>query len=366
MVYKILNPFSRQPTLEKNSKAAKKFGAMTREHKVITVLATLTVGILTLGLGAYPYFHLLVGRFRKVEISQSPQDLKIRESVSSVLPIKPSAPPSSKTLEAKTIALFSTLTQDKDKHRQMEMLLNCYENHTFDMNEITEILLQDVIPEDDKDRPQLRKILGHNLTHFQPKISEVYDLNVEGGRLAVYSTVGDGTCGLHALLGEINKDNRYACAGPLRREELCQWIEAQPVLPERIENVLTDYFRSFAYAPRSFQMAVRAKYEEFHKDYDKLTFEQKDQRIEAFLQAPEVRQAYYDTLKATSQYLLQDELIAAAECFGKTLVLCQPGWGEASEQVFQDTFNEGASEPVYVYYNGVNHYERASLISDQA
>jgi hypothetical protein len=311
---------------------------------------------------------------RSIEISKSPQDQKIRDTAASILP-KPSSPAAESphpplSLEDKTDLMFKEIFPDPKehpkRHRHIEMLLNLYQSNHLDKNGLAELILEgsDAISEKDPDREQLIKILLDNLTHYQAHANTTLPLSGRGGVLHIYPTLGDGTCGLHALLGD-DYNNQYACDAKKAREEFCQWIKSAKPLPERIQNVLTDYFRdNFDLAPAKFQELTKAKHEKFVEEYGSLTTNQeKDARLEQYLQDEEVLNAYLETVRDTGQYLLQDELIAAAECFNKTLVLCQSGtpWGETDDVAFHETFNEGVSEPVYVWYNGVNHYERATF-----
>jgi hypothetical protein len=181
-------------------------------------------------------------------------------------------------------------------------------------------------------------------------------------RIRCFPTVSDGSCGLHALLGTLSEGS-YRTDAAKARTQFCDWIQkkfdTEKKLPECIDNVLDDYFLHFDDAPYAFREAVKTTHETHFKDYNTLSMAQQVQRKTDFKK--DALKDYLDNLKKTHVYLLQDEMIAAAECFNKRLVLVQPGWGSDSKSG-QDTFNSGATDTVHVWFNGFNHYQRAAVM----
>src|SRR5262249_16211932 len=90
---------------------------------------------------------------------------------------------------------------------------------------------------------------------------------------------------------------------------------------------------------------------------------------EAFIYDPEVFRAYCAELMNVSRYMLQEELIMAAECFGYPLEIFQPHWnpqsgvmGRGIGKVVSGTFNTSApGKKVNIWYNGYSHFEHAEL-----
>lgn len=219
------------------------------------------------------------------------------------------------------------------------------------------------------------KISQHGQT--ETLISNVLDLS-DGQQLIVYATGDDGSCALHALLGvPVNGVYKTDAAG--RRKAFCDWLEnqhKQHQLHERAQNILDDFFDNFKNAPSTFQNAVRDKYLQYREEFDKLgkareNKMKRDAIKEAFIYDPEVFQAYRAELMNINRYMLQEELIMAAECFGYKLEIFQPEWnahaGEALREVgnvVSGTFNMSApGKKVNIWYNGYNHYEYATIVT---
>lgn len=224
------------------------------------------------------------------------------------------------------------------------------------------------------------------------------------GDLTICSTAGDGSCGLHALLGE-NQWGTYRCDADAARQRLVDWIRDNNRFAD---TPLRDYFLRFDQSPHSFQRAIREVWEQYRAEYLRLyipgqaALEEElnhcDERrreililgrevqffgaepesqgylearerlrqiadadgvIERFVNDERVRQAYLDTLRQTHVWLLQDELALAAECFNKRVRLFQPGWHQDSGHRAEHILNPGGAEEVAIYYNGFTHYERA-------
>jgi hypothetical protein len=187
-----------------------------------------------------------------------------------------------------------------------------------------------------------------------------------GNILRIRSTLGDGSCGIHALLGDL-QSGYYQTDPQKARKQLCNWLRDQhnlQKLPQAIDNVLYDYFLNFEMAPSTFKSAVRNTYDKYHRDYSKLTKEEQDKRKTAWVNDEKVFGAYLENLEKTHVYLLQDEMIAAAMCFDKKVILYQPGWYHDRDKLGMGILNEQGSTEVHIWYNGYNHYQRAEIASE--
>lgn len=246
--------------------------------------------------------------------------------------------------------------------------------------------------------PQLKKQVAHNLEHwpYEPKrvddkaagtarpVAPYKVLQLSGDRrLGVYSTVGEGSCGFHALMGEFIGDGslrQYRVPNIAQvRQEFCDYLRAcyaKNRLPQGIKNALEEHFIHFNSSPPGFQTeAVRAKRREIFLRYpailadDPPTVKAEKQRIhdalkEEFCTDEVVFAAYLTYLARVGSDLFQDELIAVADWQGVTIRLMQPGWGE-DRLLAIDILNPGHETTVDIYYNGHNHYERAAFLEDE-
>ena len=189
----------------------------------------------------------------------------------------------------------------------------------------------------------------------------------DGRLLFVYKTVADGSCGLHALLGkECNQHGDYQCDAVDSRKSFCDKLEQlrrHDQLPIQIKTTLYDYFLRFDVAPSSFRDVTRDLYSKLREGYGQLSKKDQDERKETFMNSPLVFDAYLANLRKVGTYLLQDELIAAARVFNKKLILCQPDWLNSEIAVAgESTIANSDAEKVYIWYNGINHYEKAFVL----
>lgn len=181
--------------------------------------------------------------------------------------------------------------------------------------------------------------------------------------VVLHPTVGDGTCGLHALIG-VDTEGRYWTDPHKARKQFCDWIRQQRQaknLPRQIVNVLQEYFHKFPLAPSGFRRRAEERFEHHHLNYRSLTLREAENRVQAFIDDDAVFNAYLENLADTGVYLLQDELAAAGKCFDKQIILYQPDWGTdgAGKTKFYPITKSGA-ETVHIWYNGFNHYQRAT------
>ncbi len=175
-----------------------------------------------------------------------------------------------------------------------------------------------------------------------------------------HPTVADGSCAFHALLGK-EKDGVISCPDvETKRQEFCQWLrdkKQEGKLPESIKNVLRDYFLHWEFVPDG--VKGRVDFKGLPADFNRLSSKEKEDRIEAF--TDQVFEPYLAELQKKESYLLQPELQALAESLKMNVVLHQPGWGADRVNSREVALNPDAATPaVHVWYNGRNHYEKAT------
>lgn len=229
-----------------------------------------------------------------------------------------------------------------------------------------------------KHEPSIPKIARNG--QFEAEISNVIDL-ADGRQLIVYYTGADGSCAIHALLGNPDAYGQYVTDASQYRQELCNWLEEKQrnkMLPNVVFFILKDYFENFDLsASDSFKTAVRSQYNKYKEAFERVApknapgvagppmSEEQIRRREAilndFINDPVVFKAYLAELRNTRRYLLIEELELAAQFFKKHVILYQP-YPNSTDIPIQE-FNASASgEPVHIWYNGGNHYERAAII----
>lgn len=390
----ILNPFSCCASI-KNFGLKKEYALLTPKHKTITLAASVVFTLLTLGLGTFPYLRMLVGRFRKIEQGKVPSIKKIQCAAAGILPqVKATVPPPPQTTkqilpvpddQQLEKEFWESHFQNENLHRFLEMAaingdadhqktaLSIMGNYLKHKKTLTAAFTLTQAQQD-----LLIKLICAQLKaneHAHPAIDKASRMR-DGRRLITHQTGSDGSCALHALLG-VPVSGVYMTDAAARRKELCEWLENQYnryQLHERAINILQDYFDHFKNAPETFRNAVRDKYQQFRSAWEKLGSSREDKLkkddIKAdFVYDRDVFRAYCNELRNVSRYMLQEELIMAAECFGCKLELHQPEWnnlagkGGDKRNIKSDTFNATASgDIVHVWYNGLNHYERAETL----
>jgi hypothetical protein len=186
-----------------------------------------------------------------------------------------------------------------------------------------------------------------------------------GGVVRALRTNADGSCGIHAMVG-VPVAGSYRCNAEELRNGFCDWLRSRHSLgaehlPSTIDNVLSDYFFHFDEAPPAFQRMVAPLRERYFAGYSGLSNAEKDLRTQMFIRDPEVFNAYLTHVGKVGTYLLQDELEAFALYLDKKVHLYQPGWGIDSHKVGCQLLNAGGQEEVHIWYNGENHYEKATV-----
>ena len=152
-----------------------------------------------------------------------------------------------------------------------------------------------------------------------------------------------------------------------------------------VSGILTDVFLNFSIAPGCFQTSPEIQQLQenllLQREILQCTInsigrdtpaaEEKRQNLIAeqnlltqeFVNHPAVRQAYLNDLKRQGNYLLQTELELLAIYLNKKVILLQPTWGSTGEdEITSNTLNPNGEGEHHVYYNGTNHYEKASIV----
>lgn len=204
-----------------------------------------------------------------------------------------------------------------------------------------------------KDKPKI---------HIEEEVPVVEEKKLADGRIIQISpTIGDGSCGMHAIIGVV-RDGYFRTQESAKevREKFVQWIKDNNRFPEAIVG---DYFRNFNLSPGGFKenKEVIELYNRYHRDFNQLTPAEQSARTDAFLREEAVRKAYYDNLSNTGVYLLQDELLLFAESVKMNVVLYQKGWGNDTGIHANEVILDPSYPTVGVYFNGVNHYSRAQI-----
>lgn len=216
---------------------------------------------------------------------------------------------------------------------------------------------------------------------YQADVNNVVALP-DGRQLIVYSTSGDGSCAIHALLGKPNENAQYKTDATKYRKDLADWMEEKQrnkQLPNTLQKLLEDYFVNFDLStPASFKSAVQSQYDQYRKEFDSIApknapgkagppmtpeqIEKREAIINNFINDPVVFNAYLAEVRNTNRYLLMEEVELAADCFKKHLILYQP-YPNSSDLGIQEFNTSASGEPVRVWYNGGNHYEHAEVMA---
>lgn len=175
------------------------------------------------------------------------------------------------------------------------------------------------------------------------------------------ATKGDGSCGIHALLGVETNGIYQADNVGLIRKQFCDYLREKNrsgELPTGIETVLCDYFDNFRVAPPTFQIKAVEIYQKHMEGINGKSIAETDEIKKKFAQ--EVFEIYLNELENVENYLLQEELIEIANWQGIEIELIQPGWGLERRELTHSYPNQdrGFSTQVSIFYNGYNHYQR--------
>lgn len=303
---------------------------------------------------------------------------------------------SARELYSKDIAGFETTIDHLIEKYHHSYPIDAVDNE--ELSKIKEFLKKEIQLQFEKvfiDENRSPDVVGTD--DIAPKLKKT--ISIEGNKtVKVLSTVGDGSCGLHALLGKPDGKGQIACPNIADiRNQFADWLAAYRKFESKeemnfIKIVTDDFFLNYSTVPRGVKTAeVEKLYKEKKKEFDALEgqvqevnakmkqesdqekkqvlqkqlqelYKQKDKINLEFRDSDIVFKAYQNHLRNTGTYLLQEELIAAAKFFKKNLVICQPGWGsDPIAGTLEFKFGNPADAPSYVWYNGFNHYEQAVL-----
>lgn len=206
----------------------------------------------------------------------------------------------------------------------------------------------------------------------------------KGWKLESYTTVGDGSCGMHALLGEWDeKKKEFRCDATKARKQYADSLRAKieenkenkapysTGLPERFLLGLQECYFNYANLPNDLEkdkkfMAARKQLKP--TQYKNLDHSVQDGLKDVWKNDEVVLNAYINFLEKPSNWLLQDELLAFGEYFGKTVYLVQQGWGASKKMIMglDEPLTQGTGEPVYIWYVPNTHFERADYFKAQS
>jgi hypothetical protein len=221
---------------------------------------------------------------------------------------------------------------------------------------------------DPLDETLKQKIRNEILFQFKTptEIDETPDENTQTPIINRFQTLGDGSCGLHAIFGTL-KNGYYQVENPVAfRKDIKAKLDAvwgKEEIPAQFKTILTDYFRRPQFSPESFKTAISSCYQTYKNQYDTETdLTKQEEIIEKFINDEIVKSAYLSHFKKLSTYLLQDELQGIAHLMKVNVTLHQPGWGNAKNQVTTAVLTEGFEGATHhIWYNGFNDYKYAEL-----
>lgn len=193
----------------------------------------------------------------------------------------------------------------------------------------------------------------------EAEVTSVFD--VQGGMLISYDTRGEGSCGLHAILGN-PQNGQFICNAQDVRNAICDKL-LQGEQRERLELSLTNLFADFEFAPSDYKSALKRYYDEYHEGYRSLSKDEQEARKNAFIKDPRVINSFVYKLRDIHVFLDQPELITVALMSKKRLVLWQQGWGHDKDKMVRGDIHGSEGEIVHVLFSRA-HYERARFVED--
>lgn len=396
--------------------AFSEFKNLNSAHQALTIVVSIFISIFTLGVGTYFITPLLIGRFRQLELKNTPlNDAQIH-----------AAHKADKIAKQKT-GLDDSPQEDSTDNEGINPVGD--DTHTIEiLRDVVKAYIQLMNP-NEKDAfivwenyKSLRKSMDPDF-HFEDsqiadivqKIEELLNEGIQfpyplenGLEVMRFETVGDGSCAFHALLGE-PVEGVYTCNAEEKREIFCNFLKNYKNGEEHpyINTVLKEYLVDAEGVPQNFKNALekelgeqgpglledyQKKYEALHQKIQdkqskirdlqpsppaeldmkeaekvsrdlKLYAAQSDAIVEEFIQDKRIREAYFAYMKDPTTYMLQDELMIMAECFNKRVRLFQKGWGKDEAVLQQGVINENGKDEVCIYFKGGNfgHYERAII-----
>jgi len=194
----------------------------------------------------------------------------------------------------------------------------------------------------------------------------------ENKGLKIHNTVGDGSCAIHALIGDIDTKGRgyYYDSHQELRNDFCQWLGERFLegkLPNSIKSALQDHIEQ----PQNHHIPPESP---FQKYLDKNLFNTPNDKADAKEMVTTDYDCFFEYCKnfqKSSHYLLQEELVTLSNFLYIKLVLIQKGWGNDSNKITATTFDKNGNpspylgplndmDTAYIFHSGL-HYERAEF-----
>lgn len=195
-------------------------------------------------------------------------------------------------------------------------------------------------------------------------------------QLKVHPTVAEGSCALHAVEGKPDNNGKYKSDAKKLRNDLACWLDTkykEKKLPKAIENQIIDYLQLAA----KNSMDVPSKFKNNEEVKKAIANKKPNEDFSVLLTNRAVFNAYLERVRDIGEYLTQPELAAAAQSLNKTIILFQVvrDSSEPDKVIYGPLNEEGVfdqsielNDDVFdgnfecVYYNGINHYEKAELV----
>lgn len=393
------------PLQVNNYNSFSEFANLTLPHKTLVMVVSIFVCLLTLGLAVPFAIPSLIGRLRKLEIDKATEQAKTAkktdQTVKKVLVEKPK-----EVFHDDEVAIRHALAESLEE-AENDKYIKEFNADKVVVDKIIDDLLEQIKIKGSKEELEAHQILEkyesykkENDKKFnkfpllssgiiqndivkilkekkEPPIEFPYQLS-QTEEVITKPTVADGSCFFHALFGEVDDRGYLRCDPSIYRKQFCDYLEEafdKKQLPEWTSLTLQDYFLAPDRAPPEFMKSLTVTQGEdkkaynllldhYKKDYAQQTENEKNDRLEAFVNDKNVFNAYLKYIGNNNTYLSQDEAIIVAAFFKKRLRLFQRDWTPGKEKELRNQIcNEEFQEEVCIYYTGsvTQHYERAEV-----
>lgn len=204
-----------------------------------------------------------------------------------------------------------------------------------------------------------------------PSSTEMYLYNEDDSILHTFKTKGDGSCGIHALLGSYRSKSFSLENVRKKRIEISNFLKDAfkiGTIPEYFEKAMIDYVKYPNQAPSEIKKILKQKKiaESSHLIqelmYNRETTEVADECARELIRNLSVQEAYLKHLRNKSSYLSSDEVGAIALLSEKNLRVYQ-GDKKAYSAGESNYYHAGDNcEIVEIYLDEARHFERACKI----
>lgn len=318
-----------------------------------------------------------VGRFRVVE-NKTPLQQKADHIAK---PIKPTTLSSEEKqniihevfLKAPDGRIHKILNAEKEVSAKVYSLMLNYkmfnknEVSPFDSEEDLEIALKEFIRLNSKPPVSVNSVKSPGV--------ETHKFRMGRETLTAYDTLGDGSCGIHAMMGQVI-DGKYRVPniekvrGDFFESMKTMYLRDRSKQDHPVTLSLQNLFLNIDNEPEVYSPLKILR----NRFYDPATYKdvtnaEKDARFKRFVENREVVDLYFNILKQRGILIDQFQLFVAASFFNVNLVLWQKDWSEDKiVSSNSDTYKGLIPEPhrsapqVHVYFDReAIHYERAEL-----